>query len=171
MLASAAPGLALVEALGVPRDQALGALVSCAQRRLIGRVPCLDAPTRDAFLAESTPLLGDLSVAPIAHALIEATPAPLPSYLIEALAADDGRLLLTLPVGAKRRVIEAAPERFMSELHPLILSYIQPQKHARVLADVLGTSKVAPAARRAACTPLTELIALIGTSEPSYRHL
>jgi hypothetical protein len=171
MLASADAGLALVEALGVPRDEALSVLVSCAQRRLIKRVPGLDAPTREALLAESTPLLGDPSVAPVAHALIEATPAPLPSYLIETLAADDGRLLLTLPVGAKRRVIEAAPDRFMSELHPLILAYIQPQKHARVLADVLGTSKLAPPARRAACQPLTALLALIGTSEPSYKHL
>jgi hypothetical protein len=171
MLAAASPGLSLLSALGVPRDEALSVLVSCAQRRLIERVPGLDAPTRDALLAESTPLLGDPTVAPVAHALIEATPAPLPSYLIEALAADDGRLLLTLPVGAKRRAIEAAPERFMSELHPLILSYIQPQQHARVLADVLGSSKLAPAARRAACQPLAALLALIGTSEPSYRHL
>jgi len=170
ILSTAGPELALLDALGV-REEALAALLRCAQERFVARVPGLGAAGRDTLLAASTPFLGDAMLAPAAHALIQASPAPLPSYLIEALAADGGVLLASLPVGVKRRVIEAAPERFMSELYPLILSYIQPQKHARVLSDALGASRTAPAARRAACKPLSQLLALVGTSEPSYRHL
>ncbi|EOD08786.1 hypothetical protein EMIHUDRAFT_217038 [Emiliania huxleyi CCMP1516] len=161
--------LQCVEAVaGVARPVAVEALVSGACARLVARVPQMAPGAAEALLCEvvGAGALSDEALAPAAHALIEHAPS-VPAVVIEAAAVGGAVLLASLPVGAKRRIIEAAPERFIHQLFPLLMEYIAPTRHTRVLSDVLGLSRQLPAERRSAIAPLSALLSLA----PVYQEL
>ncbi|EOD34685.1 hypothetical protein EMIHUDRAFT_122745 [Emiliania huxleyi CCMP1516] len=161
--------LQCVEAVaGVARPVAVEALVSGACARLVARVPQMAPGAAEALLCEvvGAGALSDEALAPAAHALIERAPS-VPAVVIEAAAVGGAVLLASLPVGAKRRIIEAAPERFIHQLFPLLMEYIAPTRHTRVLSDVLGLSRQLPAERRSAIAPLSALLSLA----PVYQEL
>ena len=163
--------LQCVEAVaGVERPVAVEALVSGACARLVARVPQMAPGAAEALLCEvvGAGALSDEALAPAAHALIERAPS-VPAVVIEAAAVGGAVLLASLPVGAKRRIIEAAPERFIHQLFPLLMEYIAPTRHTRVLSDVLGLSRQLPAERRSAIAPLSALLSLVGSSARTAR--
>ena len=92
------PALALLDALGVSRADALTSLAERAVERMIEAVPSMPARRRGMLLSATFSHIDSPRLRPVAIAALEAAGAELPQDIVQALTGPHKELLSTLPL-------------------------------------------------------------------------
>ena len=157
------PALALLDALGVSRADALTSLAERAVERMIEAVPSMPARRRGMLLSATFSHIDSPRLRPVAIAALEAAGAELPQDIVQALTGPHKELLSTLPLRVRQRVweTEEPPTLFLAETYNLVVELTDQCRVRFERAAERSAAEVPPKQRRAESKSLQQLAGLV----------